>query len=73
MGFADADYEARKRRTHSRMALLGPVLRMEGREFGPGGAGIDRERERIAAEIARDLIRRWRAGRRPAPAGGEAA
>ena len=73
MGFADADYEAKKRRTHPRMAKLGPVLRMEGREFGPGGAGIGRERERIAAEIARDLIRRWRTGRRPAPAGSEAA
>lgn len=65
MGFDDAEYEARKKRTHPRMERLGRVFRMEGKEFGPDGKGIDRQREGITADIARDLIRRWRRGRAP--------
>ena len=60
MGFDDPEYERSKKRTHPRMARLGPVFRMEGKAFGPDGKGIDRQRETIAADIARDMLRRWR-------------
>ena len=63
MGFDDPEYERKKHRTHPRMARLGTVFRMEGNEFGPNGKGIDRQREEITADIARDLLRRWRTGR----------
>ena len=63
MGFDDPEYERSKKRTHPRMARLGPVFRMEGKEFGPNRKGIDRQREEITADIARDLLRRWRPGR----------
>ena len=68
MGSDDPEYERSKQRTHPRMARLGTVFRMEGKEFGPNGKGIDRQRERITADIARDLIRRWRTRRKPAAA-----
>lgn len=59
MGFEDEDYERGKKRTHPRMARLGPVHRMEGKRFGPDDKGIDRQRPNIAADIARDMLRRW--------------
>ena len=40
MGFDDPEYERSKKRTHPRMARLGQVFRMEGKEFGPNGKGI---------------------------------
>ena len=45
------------------MARLGTVFRMEGKEFGPDGKGIDRQRQQITSDIARDLLRRWRRGK----------
>ena len=68
MGSDDPEYERSKKRTHPRMARLGTVFRMEGKEFGPNGKGIDRQREEITADIARDLIRRWRTAAAPAAA-----
>ena len=73
MGFDDPDYERSKKRTHPRMARLGQVFRMEGRDFASPDKGIHRQRESITARIARDLLRRWRPGREPAPAAGPAA
>ena len=42
------------------MKRLGPLFQMKGWEFGSRGKGIDRQREEITAEIALDLLRRWR-------------
>ena len=63
MGFNDRKYEERKKRTHPRMRRLGPLFPMKGWEFGSRGKGIDRRREEITADIALDLLRRWRRGR----------
>ena len=63
MGFNDRKYEERKKRTHPRMERLGPVMKMKGREFGSRDKGIDRQRETITADIALDLLGRWRKGR----------
>ena len=69
MGFADRKYEESKKRTHPRMERLGELKTMVGREFGPDGKGIKRQREVLTAEIAYDLLQRWgRAGARPAAA-----
>ena len=62
MGFDDPEYEARKERTHARMTRIGPVLRMEGRAFGPDGHGAHRQGRRMAEQIGIDLLRRWNAG-----------
>ena len=63
MGFNDRKYEERKKRTHPRMRRLGPLFQMKGWEFGSRDKGIDRQREEITADIALDLLRRWRRGR----------
>ena len=63
MGFNDRKYEESKKRTHPRMRRLGPLMQMKGREFGSRGNGIDRQREEITADIALDLLRRWRKGK----------
>ena len=69
MGFDDPEYKRRKKRTHPRMERLGPVFPMKGWEFGSRDNGIDRQRETITADIALDLLRRWRrAGGPPAAA-----
>ena len=69
MGFDDPEYKRRKKRTHPRMERLGPVFPMEGWEFGSRHNGIDRQREELTADIALDLLRRWRrAGAGPAGA-----
>ena len=60
MGSDDRKYEESKKRTHPRMKRLGPLFQMVGWEFGSRGKGIDRQRETITAEIALDLLRRWR-------------
>ena len=60
MGSDDRKYEESKKRTHPRMRRLGQLKEMEGREFGSRGNGIDRQREELTAEIALDLLRRWR-------------
>ena len=33
--------------------------RVEGKRFGPDDKGIDRQRANIAADIGRDMLRRW--------------
>ena len=69
MGFEDRKYEESKKRSHPRMRRLGQLKEMEGREFGSRDKGIDRQREELTADIALDLLRRWRrAGARPAAA-----
>ena len=69
MGFQDRKYEESKKRSHPRMRRLGQLKEMEGREFGSRDKGIDRQREELTADIALDLLRRWRrAGARPAAA-----
>ena len=60
MGFNDRKYEERKKRTHPRMERLGPVMKMKGREFESRDNDIDRQRETITADIALDLLGRWR-------------
>ena len=60
MGFNDPDYERDKKKTHSRMRRIGPLFRMEGRQFRSGGNDLRRRRERITAEIEEDLLERWK-------------
>ena len=60
MGFDDPDYERGKEETHARMRRIGPLFRMEGRRFRSAGNDLRRQRERIAADIERDLLRRWK-------------
>ena len=60
MGRDDPEYEKSKKNTHPRMERLGPVKEMMGREFGSSDNGIDRQRKELTAEIALDLLRRWR-------------
>ncbi len=59
MGFDDAKYEEQKERTHRRMERLGRVIRLEGRQFGSNYNGLERQRDRIARQISKDLIWRW--------------
>ncbi|MDE0001130.1 MAG: hypothetical protein OXQ29_00350 [Rhodospirillaceae bacterium] len=60
MGFDDPDYERDKEETHARMIRIGRLFRMEGRRFRSAGNDLRRQRERIAADIERDLLRRWK-------------
>ena len=59
MGFDDAEYEKKKEKTRPRMERLGRVIRLEGRQFGTAHNGLERQRDRIAFRIAKDLIWRW--------------
>ena len=59
MGFDDAEYERKKGKTHRRMERLGRVIRLEGRQFGSAYNGLERQLDRIAFRIAKDLIWRW--------------
>ena len=67
MGSDDPKYERRKADTHNRMREIGRVFRMEATEFDSRFNGIERQGERIARDIANDLVRRL------SPAGGPAA
>ena len=60
MGSGDPEYEEKKKVTHARMRRIGPVFRMEGREFSSRGNPLGRQRGRIADAIATDLARRWK-------------
>ena len=60
IGFDNPEYKRKKKSTHPRMKRLGPLFQMKGWEFGSRGKGIDRQRETITADIALDLLRRWR-------------
>ena len=59
MGFDDADYERKKEETHARMERLGRVIRLEGKQFGSERNGLERQRDRIAGRIVKDLLWRW--------------
>ena len=59
MGSGDADYERKKEATHARMERLGRVIRLEGKQFGSDRNGLDRQRDRIARRIVKDLVWRW--------------
>ena len=61
MGSGDPEYEEKKKVTHARMRRIGPVFRMEGGQFESRDNPLRRQRERIAAAIAGDLPRRWKA------------
>ena len=61
MGSGDPEYEETKKNTHARMRRIGPVFRMEGGQFGSRYNPLRRQREKIAAAIAGDLPRRWKA------------
>lgn len=60
MGSDDPGYEARKARTHARMRRIGRLFRMEATEFDSRFNGIGRQADRIAQDIANDLV--WRRG-----------
>ena len=66
MGRNDPEYEARKERTHPRMARIGRVFRIEARDLEAGrsspGQALKRRCLDIAVDIAEDLARRWGAG-----------
>ena len=59
MGFDDPEYEKKKEETHRRMERLGRVLRLEAPQFGSAHNGLERQLERIAVRIVKDVIWRW--------------
>ena len=59
MGFDDAEYERRKEKTHPRMKRLGRLIRLDGRQFRSNYNGLERQLERIAHRVAKDLVWRW--------------
>ena len=59
MGSQSAEYEKRKEKTHPRMRRLGRLIRLEARQFGSAHNSLERQIERIATRIAKDLVRRW--------------
>ena len=59
MGSDDPGYERRKARTHARMRRIGRLFRMEATEFDSRFNDIERQGQRIAQDIANDLVWRW--------------
>ena len=59
MGFDDAEYEHGKADMHRRMRTLGRLFRMEAPQFDSPRNPLRRQRERIAADIRNDMLRRW--------------
>ena len=59
MGFDDAEYESGKVDMHRRMRTLGRLFRMEAPQFDSPRNPLRRQRERIAADIRNDMLRRW--------------
>ena len=59
MGFDDPEYERGKVEMHRRMRTLGRLFRMEAPQFDSRHDGLRRQRERIAADIRNDILRRW--------------
>ena len=59
VGFDDEAYEREKEETHARMRRIGRVIRLEGRQFKSPYDGLERQLQRIAGQIARDLRWRW--------------
>ena len=64
MGFDDQEYEQNKEKTHRRMKQLGRLFRMEGQEFDSRDNSLKHQGEKITLEIAKDLLKRWTAGRK---------
>ena len=60
MGFEDEAYERQKAETRDRMWRIGCVIRLEGREFKLPHNGLERQLQRIAGQIAKDLSWRWK-------------
>ena len=59
MGRDDPGYEGRKAKMHARMHRIGRPFRMEATEFDSRFDDIERQGERIAQDIANDLVWRW--------------
>ncbi|MCY4527622.1 MAG: hypothetical protein OXD46_01145, partial [Chloroflexi bacterium] len=59
MGFDDPEYERGKADMHRRMRTLGRLFRMEAPQFDSRHNPLRRQRERIAADIRSDILRRW--------------
>ena len=59
MGLDDPGYERKKARTRARMHRIGRPFRMEATEFDSRFNDIERQGERIAQDIANDLVWRW--------------
>ena len=59
MGFGNAEYEKKKEETHRLMKRIGRVIRLEGRQFGSAHNGLERQRDKIARQISKDLLWRW--------------
>ncbi len=59
MGLDDPGYECNKTRMHARMRRIGRLFRMEATESDSRFNDIERQGERIAQDIANDLVWRW--------------
>ena len=59
MGFGNAEYEKKKKEAHRLMKRIGRVIRLEGGQFGSAHNGLERQRDRIARQISKDLLWRW--------------
>ena len=59
MGFGNAEYEKKKEETHRLMKRIGRVIRLEGGQFGSSHNGLERQRDKIARQISKDLLWRW--------------
>ena len=59
MGLDEPGYERKKARTHARMRRIGRLFRMEAAEFDSRFNDIGRQGQRIAQDIANDLVWRW--------------
>ncbi len=59
MGLGSEEYEKKKEETHRLMKRIGRVIRLEGGQFGSAHNGLERQRDRIARQISKDLLWRW--------------
>lgn len=62
-GLDDPEYEAARRRFYPALQTLGPMFHMHVPDFHSDDNSIDRQREVLTAEIAMDILRRWRVRR----------
>ena len=62
MGSDDPEYRRKKEKTHPRMERLGRLILLEARQFESAHNGLERQLERIAHRVAKDLIWRWGGG-----------
>lgn len=59
-GLDDPEYEAARRRFHPALQTLGRICHMHVPDFYSTHNSIDRQRERLTARIAGDILHRWR-------------